>query len=72
MNAEKVRPRPWAPVDEDKLLTIDEAAELLCMNESTVRRRVPRIKVGRAVRYSRKALLAWVEAQTQDPRGGAV
>lgn len=64
--------RTWISVDEDKLLTIDEAASLLDVSERTVRRRVPRIKVGRAVRYSRRALLEWAEAQTQDPKGGAV
>lgn len=60
------------PFDEDKLLTVDEAAALLDVHTNTVRRRVPRIKVGRAVRYSRKALLEWAEAQTQMPKGGAV
>lgn len=60
--------------DADALLTLDQAMALLQLGEWTITRKAPRIKVGRAVRYSRRQLMAWAasKTQTQDPKGGAV
>lgn len=71
MQAEVARARARATVDGD-VLTVEEAEALSKLSRWTLaRKKAPRIKVGRAVRYSRRALLAWVESQTQNPKGGA-
>jgi excisionase family DNA binding protein len=58
-------------VDRD-LLTEKEAAVVLGATPGTLsvwrsvgRYQIPFIKVGRSVRYSRKALLAWLESRTR-------
>lgn len=60
-----------AQVDRD-LLTEAEASQLLGMApgtlsvwRSTGRHELPFVKVGRSVRYSRKALDAWLQARTR-------
>lgn len=59
-------PRAEAPAE---LLTTAQAAAYLTVSQSAVRAwRVrgggpPWVKVGRAVRYQRRDLLAWLEAQ---------
>jgi excisionase family DNA binding protein len=52
----------------DRLLTAAEIAELLAVPESWVREHtrngsLPRVQLGRYVRYRREAVLAWLEAQ---------
>jgi excisionase family DNA binding protein len=52
----------------ERLLTAGEVAELLAVPESWVREHtrtgaLPRIRLGRYVRYRRQAVLAWVGAQ---------
>ncbi len=54
-------------MDEDRLITREEVAVMLGVSLDTVRRRVPGIKVGRSVRYSKAAVVAWATAQTVDP-----
>jgi excisionase family DNA binding protein len=59
----------------ERLLTASEVAELLAVPESWVREHtrsgtLPRIKLGRYVRYRRQAVLAWVGDQ-EAPRPGS-
>ena len=64
-------------VDLDSLLTESEASEFLKVSVRTVqawRLRVagpPFVHVGRAVRYRRRDLLAWIEANTVSPTRAA-
>ncbi len=61
-----------APVLDDQLLTVAEAADYLSMSESTVRRYLRRreiehIRVGRTVRIRRSVLESWLREHTQMP-----
>ena len=50
-----------------RLLTISEVAEILSVSPKTVRRlRLPCVRFGRSVRYSRQALSKWLEARQED------
>ncbi len=61
-----------APVLDDQLLTVAEAADYLSMSESTVRRylrrrEIEQIRVGRTVRIRRSVLESWLREHTQMP-----
>ncbi len=61
-----------APVLDDQLLTVAEAADYLSMSQSTVRRyllrrEIEHIRVGRTVRIRRSVLEAWLREHTQLP-----
>ena len=61
-----------APVLDDQLLSVAEAADYLSMSESTVRRYLRRqeiehIRVGRTVRIRRSVLEAWLREHTRLP-----
>ena len=52
----------------ERLLTAAEVAELLAVPESWVREhtrngRLPRVRLGRYIRYRHDAVLAWLDAQ---------
>ncbi len=57
----------------EKLLTLEEVAEILGISSSTAktwasRRKFPVVKVGRLIRISPKALQEWIERKTEiDP-----
>jgi excisionase family DNA binding protein len=59
----------------EQLLTAGEVAELLAVPESWVRQHtrngsLPRVRLGRYVRYRREAVLAWVDSrETPRPTG---
>jgi excisionase family DNA binding protein len=60
------------PLDENVLLRAEEAAEVLGMGRSKVfemfrAHELPVVRIGRAVRVPRKALLAWIEDRTEAP-----
>ena len=53
-----------------KLLTIDEAAELLSVKVSRLRtavfrREIPFVKIGRLVRFKEDSLLKWIDEMTK-------
>lgn len=53
---------------EDEVLTVKEAAELLRMStawvyENAKAGRLPAFRAGRAIRFTRRTLLSWLEAQ---------
>lgn len=55
-----------------KLLTIDEAAELLQVSKPTLyrftsQRKIPFIKIGGLVRFCEENLLQWLEEKTVEP-----
>ncbi|MGH7742641.1 MAG: helix-turn-helix domain-containing protein [Candidatus Eiseniibacteriota bacterium] len=51
----------------DALISARDVATLLGVSLRTVRRlRLPRIRVGRSVRYSKQALTKWLEARSED------
>jgi excisionase family DNA binding protein len=57
----------------DRLLTAAEVADLLAVPESWVREHtrhgsLPRVQLGRYVRYRRDAILAWVEGRQASGR----
>jgi Helix-turn-helix domain len=64
-------------VDLDSLLTESEASDFLKISVRTIqawRLRVagpPFVHVGRAVRYRRRDLITWIEANTVSPMGVA-
>jgi len=58
------------------LLTAEEAAALLSVPPSWLMaearaKRVPHVKLGKYVRFSRDELLAWVDSRSAGPRGAA-
>jgi len=57
--------------DHSKLWTIKETAEYLCMTTRTVDRYpdIPRIRIGRNVRYDPKAVEQWAlkRKETEEP-----
>jgi excisionase family DNA binding protein len=60
-------------VDEKVLLTAEQAAEVLGIGRSKVfemfrAHELPVVRIGRAVRVPRQALLAWIEEQTELPQ----
>jgi excisionase family DNA binding protein len=63
----------------ERLLNAGEVAELLAVPESWVREHtrngtLPRIQLGRYIRYRREAILVWLESQEAPeakPSGGA-
>jgi excisionase family DNA binding protein len=57
----------------DGLLTIRQAAQYLAVSDSTLygwvwQRRIPFVKIGRAVRFDLQDLAAFIEANKQLPR----
>ncbi len=57
-----------APLSTSDVLTVDEAAELLHVNEKTLRTHlrpqgIPHQRVGRGIRFSRAALLDWLSGK---------
>jgi excisionase family DNA binding protein len=57
----------------ERLLTAAEVAELLAVPESWVREHtrdgsLPRVQLGRYVRYHREAVLTWLESTDTDAR----
>jgi excisionase family DNA binding protein len=60
---------------EDEILTIDEAAQLLKTNKAQIYQWVnnsrhglgdfPYLKAGRLLRFSKKAILSWLEANSK-------
>ncbi len=58
-------------VDEDRLLTVVEAARLLNLSPGTLyhlisQRRISVVRISsRCVRFRRQALIAWIESLTQ-------
>jgi hypothetical protein len=63
-------PANFLPVDADTLLREQDAADLLNLSVRTLqswRTRMagpPFVQVGRAVRYRRRDLIAWIDANT--------
>ena len=63
-------PANFLPVDADTLLREQDAADLLSLSVRTLqswRIRMagpPFVQVGRAVRYRRRDLIAWIDANT--------
>jgi len=60
--------------DGFKLLTAEEVAEMLSVPERWVRDasregRLPRVQLGRYVRFRREAVVAWMEAHEVEGRG---
>lgn len=58
-------------LDERQLLTAKEAAEFLCLSENTIRqwiwqRRLPVVRLGRAVRLRREDLEQLIERNRQE------
>ena len=58
-----------------KLLTIDEASNLLAIKVSRLRtavfrREIPFIKIGRLVRFKESDLMKWVEDNTKNVKKG--
>jgi excisionase family DNA binding protein len=58
-------------LDERQLLTAEEAAEFLCLSENTIRqwiwqRRLPVVRLGRAVRLRREDLEQLIERNRQE------
>jgi excisionase family DNA binding protein len=59
-------------MNDDRLLTASEVAELLAVPESWVREatraeRLPHLKLGRYRRYQRHTIEAWLRDQTGGP-----
>jgi len=59
----------------DRLITVRDAAERLGVREGTIRawltqRRLPKVKVGRAIRISSQAVEDFVRRNTVPPREG--
>jgi excisionase family DNA binding protein len=65
---------PLAPASEDRLLSVDEAADLLQVSSYMVRqwareRKIPAIRLGeRYWRFRRSSLNAWLTDQERAPR----
>ena len=62
---------------QKELLNYREAAELLTVGEETLRHwapagKVPYLKLGYHVRFSRRQLEQWIEDQKQGPKAGRV
>jgi len=60
-------------VNHDPLMTPEEAAEYLRLSEGTVRNMsatgdLPKVKIGRALRFRLSDLNRWVEARAKPPR----
>lgn len=54
-----------APVQEHDVLTAQEAADLLRINRETLyvlagQRKIPHARLGRSLRFSKRALVAWL------------
>ncbi|MEZ4395942.1 MAG: helix-turn-helix domain-containing protein [Candidatus Krumholzibacteriia bacterium] len=70
---------PISPLGRDRLLTSAEAAEYLRVTQSTLeswryptrKRPLPFVRVGRAVRYRKKDLDAFLDAGVVDPSAEA-
>lgn len=64
--------------EEDRLWTIDEAAEYLHLNKYSLyhlvsQKRIPVVKLSaRCIRFSREALLGWIEGMTHAADSGDV
>ncbi len=61
----------------ESMLTLSEVARLLQVSQRTVYRlaqdgRIPAFKVGQAWRFRLADIEAWIDAQVQGPRTGAV
>ena len=57
-------------INNEKLITIKQAANFLATSESRIRyeifhKRIPYIKFGKSIRFDEKDLLAWVLSQKQ-------
>jgi excisionase family DNA binding protein len=70
-SADRVRPRRG---DENCLWTAQEVAELLGVSHEYIWQlsregRIPTVSLGRARRYRRESILAWLE-QIESPGGG--
>ena len=57
-------------MNEDRLLTAVEVAELLAVPERWVREHtrsglIPHVKLGRYIRYRREGVIAWIDGQQQ-------
>jgi len=57
--------------DSSKLLTLIQASELLSLKVSRLRyevfhKRVPHLKIGRSIRFSKSDLLLWLEKQKKN------
>lgn len=57
--------------EKNELYTIEELSELLKVSTRTIRRLIrrrelPVIRIGRQLRFSRKAVNAWLESNTQN------
>jgi excisionase family DNA binding protein len=59
--------------NENKFLTLLEAAQLLNLKTSRLRyeifhKSIPHFKIGRSIRFSEKDLISWIMSQKQEPR----
>jgi excisionase family DNA binding protein len=64
------------PTDTDRLLTVDEVAELLHVAPSWVRSSaregaIPAVRLGRWLRFRRRSVLEWVEGLEQRGRSAS-
>ena len=71
--AKLIKRRKCSVEKNDELMKTDEVARWLSISESTVRKWVhygfiPYIKLGGAVRFSRKDIEAWIQERTETGR----
>lgn len=71
-NVPVLTPTPTPTIDEDELLTDADVMAILKVKKQWLRDHttrvlpiVPHIKIGREIRYSRKAIQAWIMAQQE-------
>lgn len=62
-------------MQENEILTVKQAAQLLQLSEDTVyplthRADFPAVRIGRTIRIPRALLLAWMEDQARKNSGG--
>ena len=63
---------PQPPAEDFKLLTADEASELIRMPRSSIfelarNGRIPFVKIDRRIRFVRKALIEWIVEEMSIP-----
>jgi excisionase family DNA binding protein len=74
MHVEQKKSEPMEEMtSRERLLTIREAAQYLAVSVSTLygwvwQRRIPFVKIGRALRFDLHDLAAFIEANKQTPR----
>jgi len=57
----------------ERLLTIDQLAEILQVKKSTIyswtfSRKIPYVKINGALRFKEKAITTWIDSREEEPR----